>query len=255
MRYREAELGLAPGTYRSEWVPLDRISPVLICAVVKAEDRGFFRHQGFEWEQMRRAVAQMARGGIRAGGSTITQQTARNLFLSPERTIGRKLREGLIAGRLEVALPKERILAIYLNTIEWGEGVWGIDAASRYYFDKEPSVLDAFESILLASLVAAPRRPLAGANAERARKVQFRLLHQLYVSRLLTPTELRSIKGRFRELYKALGAGRALSEAVRRHDAVGDEDRQRAGGPEITSSLPGIVAGECGLDHEMRVAR
>lgn len=168
-----------------DWIALDDVSPYLVCAVVKAEDRGFFRHAGFEWGQVRKAVSGYLVGHARIGGSTITQQLARNLYLGPERSIRRKIREGLIARRLEDALDKRRILELYLNAVEWGDGVWGIKQAARAHFDKHPAELELSEAVALASLLPAPRAPLAGRNLARAQKVQRRVLHQMRVSNLI----------------------------------------------------------------------
>ena len=173
------------GEPRADPVELTEISPYLVCAVVKAEDRGFFRHDGFEWGQVRKAVSGYLVGYSRIGGSTITQQLARNLFLGPERSIHRKLREGLIARRLERALDKRRILELYLNAVEWGDGVWGAKQAARAYFGKHPSELGPLEATVLASLLPAPRAALQGTNLARARRVQRRVLHELLASGLI----------------------------------------------------------------------
>jgi monofunctional biosynthetic peptidoglycan transglycosylase len=137
--------------------------------VVKAEDPRFFTHRGIDWREMVQVLRRRLRGGALRGLSTITQQLARNLFLSPRRALSRKALEGVIALRLERAFDKLRILEIYLNVVEWGDGVWGIEAASRHYFDRSPAELDAFESAFLAALLPAPRRPLQGWFARRAR--------------------------------------------------------------------------------------
>ena len=196
------------------WVPLGTVSPYLACAVVKAEDRRFFEHRGIHWGQLRKAVGRTARGG-RMGGSTITQQLARNLYLGPERTVRRKAREALIARRLERSLGKPRILELYLNVIEWGDGVWGAEAAARGWFGKPAAELDAFESVFLAGLVAAPRAPLAGANANRAAAVQLRVSDQLYRSGILTPDEWRAVRGRLADTHAALRAGTPVPAALR----------------------------------------
>ncbi len=184
MRLRAEQRGHS-GSDRVDWVDLDDISPYLVCAVVKAEDRGFFRHSGFEWAQIRKAFWANVTGGRRIGGSTITQQLARNLYLGPDRSLHRKLREALIARRLEGSLDKRRILELYLNVVEWGDGVWGAKQAARVYFGRSPAELDPIQATFLASLLPAPRAPLTGKNLVRARTEQRRVLHQMVVSKLI----------------------------------------------------------------------
>ncbi|MBU8895374.1 transglycosylase domain-containing protein [Corallococcus sp. M34] len=178
---RKPDAQLAP----EDWMPLQRM-PLLACAVVKAEDRKFFRHGGFDWGEIRFALQDAVLTGRLRGASTITGQLARTLFLSPERTLGRKLRETFLVRDLERTLPKQRILELYLNTIEWGDGVYGAKAASREYFGKSPETLTPFEAATLASLIAAPRAPLVGPNLDRFTRAHARVLRQLYYSRLIT---------------------------------------------------------------------
>lgn len=140
------------------FVALDQVSAHLVNAVVSTEDSGFFAHSGFEVGELREAVLENLREGGGRGGSTITQQLAKNLFLSGERTFARKLKEAVISWRLESDLPKERILEIYLNIAEWGPGLYGIHEAADHYFSRRPSVLRPEEAAFLASLLPAPRR-------------------------------------------------------------------------------------------------
>lgn len=142
---------------RQIWVPLNQISPYLIKAVLIAEDDKFFRHEGFDFEAIKRAIEKNIQAGrIKYGGSTITQQTAKNLFLSPSRNPIRKIQEAILTYRLEKTLSKKRILEIYLNIAEWGEGIFGIESASRHYFRKPASALTPWESALLASVLPNP---------------------------------------------------------------------------------------------------
>lgn len=161
MRYREEQLRRQgrPVRRRWVWVPLSRISPYLIQAVLIAEDDKFFQHEGFDWESMRKALeTNLRRRRIVFGGSTITQQLAKNLFLSPERSLARKLREAAIAYQLEQALSKKRILELYMNVVEWGPGVYGAEAAAQTYFHKSASELRISEAIRLASVLPNPHR-------------------------------------------------------------------------------------------------
>lgn len=142
---------------RQIWVPLNRISPYLIKAVLIAEDDKFFYHEGFDFEAIKRALEKNIQAGkIKYGGSTITQQTAKNLFLNPSKNPIRKIQEAILTYRLERTLSKKRILEIYLNIAEWGEGIFGVESASRYYFRKPASALTPWESALLASVLPNP---------------------------------------------------------------------------------------------------
>lgn len=152
---RMARQGQKAGT-AMRWVPLGDMSPYLVKAVLIAEDDRFWRHRGVDWDQVRRAYREGRRGGRRRGASTISQQLARNLYLSPEKSVGRKLREVLIARHLERTLGKERVLEIYLNVVEWGEGVFGAEAAARTYFDKPSSELGPEEAVSLAAALPSP---------------------------------------------------------------------------------------------------
>ncbi|MGD9651476.1 MAG: monofunctional biosynthetic peptidoglycan transglycosylase [Candidatus Dadabacteria bacterium] len=146
------------GEIRKTWVELSRISPYLVESVIMAEDRNFLTHRGFYWEEMWNSMLLNIRNRrILRGGSSITQQLAKNVFLFPERSFRRKFRETLIALRLERDIPKARILEIYLNVIEWGEGIFGAEEASRHYFGKPTSLLSLSEAIRLAACVPNPR--------------------------------------------------------------------------------------------------
>ncbi|HEX8454112.1 MAG TPA: biosynthetic peptidoglycan transglycosylase [Longimicrobium sp.] len=249
MRLGDAESATAGPARITRWTRLDRISPLLVCAVLKAEDRTFFRHGGFEWAQLRKAASRALSGGPVMGGSTITQQTARNVFLGPERSMRRKVKEAVIAKRLEQRLGKERILEIYLNTIEWGDGVWGVDAASRHYLGEPPSSSGAFEATFLASLIAAPRRSLHGGYGSRAERVQRRTLEQLYRSGLIGAAERWAATEQAGRLHDALRRGVSLRAALA--DA-------RSGAPELHddgmgAAIPAAhaVAEGCGLAREL----
>jgi len=145
-------------TLRRRWVPYGRISSHLKRAVIVAEDSAFFEHEGLDYEQIRESIEDsLEDGGAIRGASTITQQLAKNLYLSESRNPARKLRELLITRRLEAALSKRRILEIYLNSIEWGDGIFGCEAAARAYFDKSAAALGPSEAALLAGAIINPR--------------------------------------------------------------------------------------------------
>jgi monofunctional glycosyltransferase len=140
------------------WVPLSKISPYAVKAVLIAEDDKFYAHEGFDFEAMQKAVEKDIKAGkLKYGGSTISQQLAKNLFLSPKRSTIRKLEEALITLIIETVMSKERIFEIYLNIIEWGNGVFGCEAAARYYFKTSAARLDAWEAAKLAAMVPNPR--------------------------------------------------------------------------------------------------
>jgi monofunctional biosynthetic peptidoglycan transglycosylase len=140
------------------WVPYSRISSQLKRAVIVAEDSAFFDHEGLDYEQIRESIENsLEDGAAMRGASTITQQLAKNLYLSESRNPVRKLREIIITRRLEAALSKRRIFEIYLNSIEWGDGIFGCEAAARAYFGKSAAALTASESALLAGAIINPR--------------------------------------------------------------------------------------------------
>ncbi|WP_375758805.1 biosynthetic peptidoglycan transglycosylase [Corallococcus exercitus] len=217
-RYRQLRAleGAVASPGREAWTPLGGIAPVLICAVVKAEDTEFFRHAGFDGPQLFRALMFAAQGSPKMGGSTLTQQLARNLYLDNQRTVQRKASEAWLALRLEQRVGKRRILELYLNVIEWGNGIWGVDAASRHYFGKSPAELDAFEASVLAALIPAPTRALEGVNLERAERVQRRALKQMRGSAIISPEVWQDASERASHLYAALASGLSLEDALAR---------------------------------------
>ena len=143
---------------RYAWVPYDRISASVKRAIVVAEDSRFVDHEGFDWEAIEKAREKNARKGrVVAGGSTISQQLAKNLFLSGERTPWRKGEEALITVMIEHVMDKRRILEIYLNVIEWGDGIFGVEAAARHYFGAGAGTLGPEAAARLAAMVPNPR--------------------------------------------------------------------------------------------------
>ena len=140
------------------WLPYDRISPNLKRAIVAAEDARFADHEGFDWDAIEKALEKnRKKGKVVAGASTISQQLAKNLFLSADRTPWRKGQEALITVMIEQVMDKRRILEIYLNVIEWGEGVFGAEAAARHYFGTGASALGPEAAARLAAMVPNPR--------------------------------------------------------------------------------------------------
>ena len=143
---------------RHKWVPYAKISGNLKRALVAAEDARFLSHDGFDWEGIQYAAEKnLKKGRIVAGGSTISQQLAKNLFLSGSRTPWRKLEEAIITVMLEKMMPKRRILEIYMNVIEWGNGVFGAQAAAYYYYRTSAAALTPAQAAKLAAMVPNPR--------------------------------------------------------------------------------------------------
>ena len=143
---------------RHEWVPYERISVNLKRALIAAEDAKFLDHDGFDWEAIQKAYEKnLKKGKVVAGGSTISQQLAKNLFLSGRRTPWRKAEEALITLMIENVMSKRRIFEIYLNIIEWGNGVFGAQAAARYYYGVSAANLAPEQAARLAAMVPKPR--------------------------------------------------------------------------------------------------
>ncbi len=161
MEYREAEYRAKGKKIRiqSKWVPLRSISPYLMKAVLISEDDKFWSHHGFDTEAIQKALEKnLEAGRFKLGGSTISQQLTKNLYLTPSKNPIRKLKEAMITWRLERTLSKRRILELYLNVVEWGEGIFGAETAARRHFGKPASALTAEEAARLAAALPNPRR-------------------------------------------------------------------------------------------------
>ncbi|TQV62244.1 MAG: monofunctional biosynthetic peptidoglycan transglycosylase [Halothiobacillaceae bacterium] len=162
---------------RQQWVDYPRISNNLKRAVIAAEDAKFLEHEGFDWEGMQNALEKnLRKGRVVAGGSTISQQLAKNLFLSGEKSIIRKGQEALITLMIEGVLPKRRILELYLNLIEWGDGVFGAEAAARHYFGVPAAQLTPSQAAWMAGIAPSPRHydggPATAALQRRIERIQ-----------------------------------------------------------------------------------
>ncbi len=148
----------AKAELRQKWVPYERISNNIKRAIITAEDATFSEHDGVDWEALQRAYQKNnKKGKVVAGGSTITQQLAKNLFLSGQRSYLRKAQEFVITYMLEFWMDKERIFEIYLNVVEWGNGVFGVEAAARYYYGVSASTLSMEQAARLAVMLPNPR--------------------------------------------------------------------------------------------------
>lgn len=180
--------------WRQQWMPYTQISDHLKRAVIASEDGSFINHEGVDWEALEKAWEKNSKAEARTqnlaarararppkvvGGSTITQQLAKNLFLSGERTLLRKGQEFVLTLLLEALLSKQRILEIYLNSVEWGDGVFGAEAAAQHYFRKPAARLGSYEAARLAVMLPRPKyfetRPNSGYLASRAATIQARM--------------------------------------------------------------------------------
>ncbi len=185
MEYREKEWAKQGKKKKvvQRWVPLSRISPYVVKAVIIAEDDKFWSHEGFDFEAIQKALEKDLKSRkFKVGGSTISQQLAKNLYLSPARNPVRKIKEAILTWRIENSLSKKRIIELYLNVAEWGDGVFGIEAAAQRHFGKTAAELSAREAAKLATVLPNPRRynPTG-----QGRYVEYRseLIYQIMVRR------------------------------------------------------------------------
>jgi monofunctional glycosyltransferase len=197
MKYREREWAEKGRKIRIQqiWVSLSKVSPYLVKAVLIAEDDKFWRHEGFDYEAIREAIEKDIRSRkFKFGGSTISQQLARNLYLSPAKNPFRKIAEAVITWRMEKVLPKRRILELYLNGIEWGEGLYGVEAASRHYYGKPSSDLTPREASRLAAVLPNPRRYNPAGN-QRYVVNRSNLIYDMMVQRGIVAPEYSEVTG------------------------------------------------------------
>ena len=195
MEYREKEAKEKKKKYSIHQigVPLSSISPYLIKAVLIAEDDKFWRHEGFDYEAIEKAIEKDLKAKrFRFGGSTISQQLARNLYLSPAKNLLRKMREAIITWRMEKVLSKKRILELYLNLVEWGDGIFGIEAASRHYYGKPSAELSPEEAARLASVLPNPRR-YDPVGTQRYVVNRSAIIYQVMIQRGVVPPEYKEV--------------------------------------------------------------
>ncbi len=175
-RWRAEQTPVYP---RRDVVSREEVAPILRRAVLAAEDDRFYLHNGFDFTEIDKAIARSKSGGPMRGASTISQQVVKNIFLWEGRSWIRKGLEAYITLWLEVVVPKERILDLYVNLAEWGDGVFGIEAAAQHHFGKPAAALNADESARLASVLPAPTRrsPKGSAAASRAAGIRQRMVY------------------------------------------------------------------------------
>ena len=185
MEWREAQWAEKgqKKTITQHWVPLSQVSPLLMKAVLIGEDDKFYQHEGFDYEAIEQAFEKNLKAGrFAAGASTISQQLTKNLFLSPEKSLTRKAKEAILTWRLEHALSKRRILELYVNVAEWGDGIFGVEAASRHYFHKPASELSSMEAARLAAVLPNPIR-FSAVGDQKYVTFRANLIHSIMVRR------------------------------------------------------------------------
>jgi len=185
MEWREAQWAEKGEKKRitQRWVPLSAVSPLLIKAILIGEDDKFYQHEGFDYEALEQALEKNLKAGrFAAGASTISQQLTKNLFLSPTKSLTRKAKEAILTWRMEQTLSKRRILELYVNVAEWGDGIFGIEAASRHYFHKSASQLSSMEAARLASVLPNPIR-FSAVGDQKYVTFRSRLIHSIMVRR------------------------------------------------------------------------
>jgi monofunctional biosynthetic peptidoglycan transglycosylase len=175
---------------RQHWVSLSNVPRHVIHAVLTSEDAGFFLHEGVDTAELEKAMGEAwEQGKLGRGASTITQQLAKNLWLSTDRSLLRKAKELVLAHRLEKALPKSRILALYLNVVEWGDGLYGIEAGAREHFGVSAVNLSVGQGAILAAMLPAPRKRSPGSGSKALKKRAHWIVEQMHAAKRLSPEQ------------------------------------------------------------------
>ncbi len=221
------------------WISLSGISPLAVGAVVVSEDLAFFTHRGYDSNQIREALKHdLARGSFARGASTITQQVAKNVFLSQEKSLWRKAKELLLAIRMDRELGKRKVLETYMNIVEWGPGVFGIQAASFHYFGKSPSDLSAREGAFLAMLLPSPVRYSQSFRQKKltpyARSTVSRILEKMWRAGYLTPEEAQLANSERMSFEQEQREEASSSESEAPAEPEGEAEVDRQGGEEDT---------------------
>ncbi|WP_375765436.1 monofunctional biosynthetic peptidoglycan transglycosylase [Archangium gephyra] len=186
---------------RQQWVGLSSVSRHAIDAVLLSEDASFYLHEGVDTKELENALEDAVRKGkLGRGASTITQQLAKNLWLSTDRSLLRKGKELILAHRLEEALPKNRILTIYMNVVEWGNGVYGIEAGAREHFGVSASQLTAAQGAILASMLPAPRKRSPASGSRALKKRAHWVIEQMEAVKRLNAEQARAAHAEIDEL-------------------------------------------------------
>jgi monofunctional biosynthetic peptidoglycan transglycosylase len=214
MRQRKAEAEVESRPYRvtQRWIPLKRIPSYVVEAVVVAEDGTFYSHGGFDWYEVQESIEKnLEQRRAARGGSTITQQLAKNLYLSTSKDPVRKAKEAVITLLLEGSLSKSRILEIYLNCIEWGRGIFGIEAASQAYFGKSSSSLTLEEGARLAAVIPSPLRHRPDADSRYVLRRKQIVLNRMAARNAASQSQSREMSSRpTQEVFPATDATDSL---------------------------------------------
>ncbi len=225
-RYMEQAERVGHPVRQWNWLALDSVPPFVVCAVILSEDSEFFNIGTLNYDIQRDLLRRMLHGDFSRGGSGFAQQLARNLFLGPQRTPRRKAREYLLAWQLSHALSKERQLELYFNTVEWGDGVWGIDAASGHYFGVPPDSLLPSQAVLLALMLPAPRLGFRYALTTRSTRKMPSVAHGLGRAMLIDELAVGSTIERLDRWRIGMAAGRSQADVTAGTDSVmGPEPR------------------------------
>lgn len=202
---------------RQAWVSLGTVAPHAVAALLLSEDARFYQHGGVDWVEVENALEQsMREARLGRGASTLTQQLAKNLYLSTDRSLLRKAKELLLARRLEAALSKQRILALYVNVVEWGDGVYGIEAAARAHFATSARNLSVAQAAMLVGMLPAPRRWLPSQRPEALRTRAGILIGRLEREGHLTPAQAAEAQAELLRFYGGTPAAPTVADAIAR---------------------------------------
>ncbi|ADO74499.1 monofunctional biosynthetic peptidoglycan transglycosylase [Stigmatella aurantiaca] len=205
MEQRAAEAREAGRTprQRQHWVALSSVSKPAIDAVLLSEDAGFYAHEGVDPVELKRALAEAWKEGeLGRGASTLTQQLAKNLWLSTDRSLLRKLKELVLARRLEKTLSKNRILALYLNVVEWGNGVYGIEAGAREHFGISASRLSVAQGAVLAAMLPSPRKRAPSSGSKALRRRAFWVVEQMETFKRISAAQAQAAREELNRLFE-----------------------------------------------------
>jgi monofunctional biosynthetic peptidoglycan transglycosylase len=252
MDYRERQWKRegAKKKVNQQWVSLNRISPYVVKAVIIAEDDKFWAHEGFDFEAIQKAVEKdVKKRQFKAGGSTISQQLVKNLYLTPSKNPIRKIKEAVLTWRLERNLSKRRIIELYLNVAEWGDGIFGIEAASLHYFRKSAADLTAREAARLAVVLPSPLRYHPGAGGSYPEK-RAETIYNIMVRRGIVIPEYEEILNEPAFVGEGQGDGSippAPLDAPDHPDAVLEQGGKAVTPPGV--ALPAVGGAEKGSDR------
>lgn len=175
---------------KQQWVELEQIAPELVSAVIASEDARFFMHDGLDFREIHAALrADIEHGRRLRGASTLTQQVVKNLYLSEERSLLRKLEEALLAWRIESTLSKKRILTVYVNIAEWGEGIFGVEAASKRYLGRSAAELELYQAAALVAMLPNPRRLAPDRRPAELHRRALRVLRRMHDEHMITAAQ------------------------------------------------------------------